>query len=241
VGTYVDAFVRRAQGCAQKMGRELAPISERHRSVRLVESEVRSIERGFGNGLLTIEGANRVRTRDPNQVTTWIAAGEPAELNWTALPLLAAYVELIEDHGYPRAALRVGTPDNELGIDLAALDEEGNVLVLARAEAEPIVLNLLEALVVTYDGDPLAPSRGTPDGDAKVLAHQLRSTRAPYLLLVAPGTRRAYRVGYGRTIKLFPVPELPAGEMLWPVGYDGPTPTVTHMPPKVDAQERAAG
>jgi hypothetical protein len=240
VGTYVDAFLRRAEGCARKMGRELATISERNRRVRLVESELRSVEQGFASGLLFIEGVNRVRTRDPRQVTTWLAAGDPAELNWPALPLLAAYVDLVEDLGYPRAAVRFGTPDNELGLDLAAVDEEGKVLVLARAEPEPILLNLLEALVVTYDGDPLASARTTQDGDAQVLAHQLRATLAPYLVLVAPGARRTYRVTYGRTIKLLPVSALPPAEMFWPFGYDGPTPSVHHVLPDVEEPEIVA-
>ena len=234
MGIYVDAFVRRVRGCAAKMGRDLAPISDRHRSVRLVESDARSVERGFAAGLLTIESVNRVHTRDPKQVTTWLVQGDPAELNWTALPALAAYVELIEDLGYPRTAVRFGTPDGEFAVDLAAVDEDGKVLVLGRAEPEPILLNLLQALVVTYDGDPLTPWDGTQATDAERLAHQLRATQAPYLLLVAPGTRRAFRVTYGRTIKLHPVPELPTADMFWPYGYDGPVPDLHHAIPDVE-------
>jgi hypothetical protein len=149
-------------------------------------------------------------------------------------------VDLVDNLGYPRTAVRFGTPESELGLDLAAVDEEGKVLVLARAEAEPILLDLLEALVVTYDEDPLGSVRTTQDGDAKVLAHQLRATLAPYLLLVAPGARRTYRVTYGRTIKLLPVGELPPAEMFWPFGYDGPTPSVHCVLSDVGAPEFAA-
>lgn len=229
MGTYVDAYLTRMRGCAARMGKELAPISERNRAVRLVEGDARSVERGFASGYLWVEGPCKVRTLDPRQDTVSLVAGDPPELRWEILPLLASYAELLEA-GYPAAAVRFETYDAELGLDLAAVDEEGRALVVGRAEPEPVQLTRLEALVATFEGDPGLPGplsdRLAAGWGAQKLAHQLWATRAPYLWLVAAGTRRVRRVTYGRTIKLCRVKALPTAEQLWPTGYDGPTPPV---------------
>lgn len=228
MGTYVEAYLTRMRGCAARMGREMAPISDRNRTVRLVEADARSVETGFASGWLAIEWVNRVQTLDPRQATAWLVEGNPAHLCWEYLPHLAAYVEMLAA-GYPERAVRFETPDSELRLDLAAVDEEGRVLVLAEAKAEPIQLTKLEALVPTFEGDPGWPGRTSPGREAHRLAHQLWATRAPYLWLVAAGVRRAYRVSYERTIKLALMKGLPDAAELWPYGFDGPAPRImTH-------------
>ena len=228
MGTFVESYLTRMRGCAARMGREMATISDRNRAVRLVEADARSVERGFAAGWLAIESVNRVRTLDQRQGTAWLVEGDPAHVRWEYLPHLAAYVELIAA-GYPPRAVRFETSDSELRLDLAAVDEDGRVLVLGEARAEPIQLTKLEALVSTFEGDPGWPGRDSTARDALKLAHQLWATRAPYLWLVASGARRAYRVSYERTIKLAAMPCLPDAEELWPSGFDGPTPVVmTH-------------
>lgn len=226
MGTWGEAYATRLRGCAGRMGRELAQISDRDRAVRLVESDARTVEAGFGDGLLTMTSGGRVRTLDPRQSTVRLVSGEPARPRWRALPQLAAYVELI-GAGYPETAVRFATPEVELGLDLAALNDEGQVLLLGVARAESLELAKLEALVPTFDETAcLRPVRGVPAREAQHVAHQLWATGTPYLWLVAAGARRLFRVRYDRTIRLSPAKVLPMPDELWPFGFLGPTPKV---------------
>jgi hypothetical protein len=218
------------------MDRELVEISDRHRAVRLIETDAQTVEEGFGEGILEMESASRVRTLDPLQGSVWLVEGDPACARWESLPKLAAYVELLQA-GYPEEAVRCETPENELGLDLAAVNDEGQVLLLGVARAEPLELSKLEALVPTFEGEGEAvrPMREIPGREAQQVAFQLWSTRAPYLWLVAAGARRLFRVHYGRTIKLVPVRVLPMPEDLWPFGFDGPTPRIALAEPEAVA------
>lgn len=207
------------------MDRELAEIGDRDRSVRLVESDARVVEEAFGQGLLSMAPGGRVRTLDPRQATAELIAGDPARPRWEALPQLAAYVELLAA-GYPDAAVRFETPDSELGLDLAAVNDDGQVLLLGVARAESLELAKLEALVPTFEEDGGRSLRGMPGRDAHHLALQMWTTRTPYLWLVASGVRRLFRVRYGRTIKLAAARVLPMPEELWPFGFEGPAPRI---------------
>jgi hypothetical protein len=208
-----------------RLERELVDISDRDRAVRLVESDAQTVEEGFGAGLLAMESASRVRTLDPFQASAWLVAGDPARTRWECLPQLSAYVELLQA-GYPEGAVRFATPESELGLDLAAVNDDGQVLLLGVARAEPLELTKLEALVPTFEADGIRSMRDVPGREAQQLAYQLWSSRAPYLWLVAAGARRLFRVRYGRTIKLTGVRVLPMPDELWPYGFDGPTPRV---------------
>ncbi len=227
VGTWGEAYLTRLRGCAVGMERELEEISDRDRAVRLIETDAQTVEEGFGAGLLAMESASRVRTLDPLQASAWLVSGDPARARWESLPQLAAYVELLRA-GYPEAAVRFETSDTELGLDLAAVDDDGQVLLLGVARAEPLELTKLEALVPTFEGEGegVRSMRDVPGRDAHQLAYQLWSTRAPYLWLVAAGARRLFRVRYGSTIKLTAVRVLPMPVELWPSGFEGPTPRV---------------
>ncbi len=225
VGTWGEAYLTRLRGCAARMGTELVEISDRDRAVRLVERDARTVEEGFGDGVLTMLSAGRFRTLDPRQPTVTLVASDPVRPRWEALPHLAAYVELIRA-GFPETAVRFATSDSELGLDLAAVNDDGQVLLLGVARAEPLELAKLEALVPTFEGDRVQAVRLVPGREAQLLAHQLWVTRAPYLWLVASGARRLFRVRYGRTIKLTAVRVLPMPEDLWPFGFFGPTPRI---------------
>ncbi len=231
MGTWGEAYLTRLRGCAVRMGRELGEISDRDRAVRLVEADAQSVEEGFGQGLLSMESASRVRSLDPLQATTWLVEGDPAQPRWQSLAQLAAYVELLAA-GYPESAVRFATPDGELGLDLAVVNDEGQVLLLGVARAESLELAKLEALVPTFDGESVRSVRVVPGREPQLLVHQLWATRAPYLWLVAAGARRLYRVKYGRTIKLVPARVLPMPEDLWPFGFNGPTPRVSVVAPE---------
>lgn len=225
MGTWGEAYLTRLHGCASRMGRELAEISDRDRAVRLVEADARTVEEGFGDGFLSVASGGRVRTLDPRQATTWLVTGHPARPRWQALAQLAAYVELL-NAGYPEAAVRFATPEGELGLDLAAVNDDGQVVLLGAARAEPLELSKLEALVPTFDFETVRSVRRGHGREAQVLAYQLWATRAPYLWLVAAGARRLFRVRYASTIRLTPVKVLPLPEELWPFGFVGPTPQV---------------
>ena len=49
--------------------------------------------------------------------------------------------------------MRFETPDSELALDLAAVNDDGQVLLLGVARAEPLELAKLEALVPTFEGE----------------------------------------------------------------------------------------
>jgi hypothetical protein len=224
VETSVDQFMKRVDACVQRLGREMAPISDEQRAVRLLEDETRSVERGCAAGVIAIEETNRIVTKDPWQGTAWIVEGTPAHLCWEYLPHMAAYAELLLDLEYPAAAVRFETPDDELRFDLAVVDEAGRVSVLGEAKTEPRMLDKLESLVGTFAADCGWPDRKSSAKEAQKLAHQLWVTRAPYLWLVASGARRAFRVEYNDRIALAPIDRLPAAEALWPAGFLGTTP-----------------
>jgi len=225
VGTRGEAYLDRLRGCAAAAGQELAEISVRDRSVRLVETDARTVEDAFADHLLTMTAAGRVQTLDPLQEGCELVAGAPPQPRWEALAQLAAYVELL-DLGYPEAAVRCATSAAELRLDLAAMGEHGEVLVVGAARAESLLLSKLEALVPTFEGDAPQTVRSALGCDAHRVATQLWATRAPYLWLVAPGARRVLRVSYGRTISLAPTRRLPRPDELWPYGFAGPTPPV---------------
>ena len=212
------------------MGRELAEISARERAVRLVEADARTVEEGFGEGLLRVESSSRVRTLDPLQASAWLVEGDPARPRWETLPQMAAYVELLRA-GYPESGVRFATCDAELGLDLAAVDDDGKVLLLGVARAESLELAKLEALVPTFEEDDVRSALRVPGQDAQQLARQLWATRATYLWLVAAATRRLFRVRYGRTLTLTSVKLLPLPHELWPFGSDASTPRIAVAEP----------
>lgn len=234
VGTWGEAYLTRLRGCAVRTGRELGEISDRDRAVRLVETDAQSVEEGFGQGLLSLEPTSRVQSLDPLQGATWLVEGDPVRPRWESLAQLAAYVELLRA-GYPESAVRLATPEGELGLDLAVLNDDGQVLLLGVARAESLELTKLEALVPTFDIESVRSVPMVPGREPQLLAHQLWATRAPYLWLVAAGARRLYRVKYGRTIALTPARLLPMPEDLWPFGFTGPTPRVAVVVPEAVA------
>lgn len=225
MGTWGEAYLGRLRGCADQKGQSLEEISSRDRSVRLVEGDARAVEEGFTEGFLTMAATGQVQTRDVLQGSCELVAGDPPQPSWEALPQLAAYVELLR-LGYPEAAVRFATTEDELRLDLAAVGEHGEVLVVGAARAESLLLSKLEALVPTFEGSGARTVRSSLGCDAHRVATQLWTTRAPYLWLVAAGARRVLRVTYGRTITLAPARRLPRPEELWPYGFGAATPRV---------------
>lgn len=232
MGTWGEAYITRMRGCAARLGRELVEVSNRDRAVRLLECSARLVEEGFSDGLLSVASDGGVRTLDPRQTTTWMVSGDPARPRWEVLSQLAAYVELVAAAGYPDGAVRFATSRAELGLDLAAVNDDGQVVLLGVARSEPLELSKVEALVPTFEVSVLC-EREVSGRDPQRIAYQLWATRAPYLWLVAAGTRRLFRVRYDRTIRLSPIKVLPMPDELWPLGFRGPTPRVVPVVPVV--------
>lgn len=232
--TWGEVYLTRLRGCAALVDQELGEIGDRDRSVRLVDSDARTVEEGFDRGVLELDDDGRVRTLDRRQRPVSLLTDDPLQPCWQTLAQLAAYVELLR-LGYPGPAVRFATGEDELALDLAAVNENGQVLVLGIARAEALLLSRVEALVPTFEGDGPRPVRSALGCDAHRVATQLWATGAPYLWLTAPGARRAYRVIYGATICLAPVKELPTALELWPYGFVGASPRI------LDAATAACG
>jgi hypothetical protein len=109
------------------------------------------------------------------------------------LPQIAAYVELIAALGFHRHRVLFDTPAKALQLDLAVLGDSGQVVVLAEAKKESADLDKLVRGLMKHPLEAPDPKSGD---EPRQLAWRLWLTRAPYLWLVGPSDRRAYRVTY---------------------------------------------
>lgn len=224
---HTKALWDRLGSCAAHLGRELADAEPGRLTKRLHESDAELLAHGLLSGLLTIDG-NYLRTVDPHQGTAWLVEGAPCHPCWEYIPHAASYVELITRLGYPAGSVRFETPDAELNLDLAVLDPDGHVVVLGEVKREPRQIESLAQRIPAFDGDPgkaLPVRRGGPQGprrEAWKLAHQLWVTRAPWLWLVASGTRLAYPVDYSDGLALGEPQQLPNAAAFCGLATDWP-------------------
>ena len=223
------AYLALMERCAAHLGRELAPVSEKYLTTRLVESDAELVMRGIDAGILRISG-NYLRTLDPRQATAWLVEGTPAHLCWEYVPHAAAYVELIDVLGLPRGSVRFETPESEvrMSLDLAVVDRSGRILVLGEVKMESGQIRQLARGLVEHGADPGKPSTakaGGPSGlrrEAWKLAHQLWQTRAPWLWLVAAGSRSTYEVRYEQGLQLTAIEGLPPAQELGDIAEHWP-------------------
>lgn len=226
---HTAAYLALMEQCAAHLGRGLGPISERHLETRLRESDAELVMRGIGTGLLAIDG-NYLHTLDPRQATAWLVEGTPAHLCWEYVPHAAAYVELIEVHGLPAGSVRFETPESEvrMSLDLVVVDPHGRVVVLGEVKMEARQIDRLAEGLLEHLSDPGKPTSlkaGGPQGlrrEAWKLAHQLWQTRAPWLWLVAAGSRSVYEVRYERGLHLTAIDALPSPAELGHLATDWP-------------------
>jgi hypothetical protein len=221
-----EHYLGRMRACAAAIGREFREPALVTRQRRLAPEDVALFERGISAGLVRIDG-NYIVTRDPWQGTAWLVEGTPASPCWEYLPHVAAYVELILDHGYPAVAVGFETGDSEMNLDVPVVDDRGSVLVLGEAKAEARQVHALARDVQEFGADPGKPSpksqTGSPAGtrrEAWKLAHQLWTLRSPFLWLVASGERLAFRVCYDEGLRLERLGQLPTVADLWPRGFE---------------------
>lgn len=119
-----------------------------------------------------------------------------------------------------------------MSLDLAVVNATGRVMVLGEVKAEPGQINRLAEHLAEYGADPGKPASAKAGGPAGIrreawkLAHQLWQTRAPWLWLVAAGSRSTYEVGYDAGIHLTAVDTLPSRHELGDLAHDWPALTL---------------
>jgi hypothetical protein len=109
--------------------------------------------------------------------------------------------------------------DDCLRIDLGVATDMRKLIIVGEAKVSPDQPeDLASRLTQRYATDPAGwPPHGgsmkSREGEARTLALRLWTIRPPYLWLVAPGVRRAYRCSYA-PLELEPLPDLPAAAQL---------------------------
>jgi hypothetical protein len=116
--------------------------------------------------------------------------------------------------GYPTGRVLFELPQRSLQLDLAVLGDEGAVVVLGEAKRAAGMLDaLVQAIRDRFNQAPPGEETKRRGDEARQLAWRLWLTTAPYLWLVSPGIRRAYRCGYAPLL-LETIPSLPSAEEL---------------------------
>jgi hypothetical protein len=182
---------------------------------RISEDDLRLFFRGVEMGLITLERGARFNTLDrARKGGRWGLLSRGNLGGWynaEYLPQVAAYVEAIVDFGYPEQRVFFELPDIALKIDLALLDNHGQIEVLGEAKRRCDMLDpLVEGIRRRYsEHDPGKEARN----EARQLAWRLWQTRAPFLWLIGPGERHAYSVSY-EPLMLKRLPSLPRADGL---------------------------
>jgi hypothetical protein len=173
---------------------------------------------GLEGGLIRLERGGKFNTLDrPAPGGRWSLLSRSRDGGWynaEYLPQLAAYVELVRRLGYPADRVLFELPRRSLQLDLAVLTDQGTVAVLGEAKRATSMLDpLAQAARQRFSlVQPGEKTRRRSD-EARQLAWRLWLTRAPYLWLVGPGVRQAYRCSYDPLV-LDTIPSMPsAGEL----------------------------
>lgn len=207
----IEWYVGLLQQIAVRKGKTLRPMIGAQLERRFTVRDADLVRRGFEQGLLRLDARDYLRTRDPYQATAWLIESDPAWPCWEYLPHAAAYVELIDELGFPAHLVRFETPGSEGGLDadLAVVDPQGSVRILGEVKKESAELDRLEVQLSEFlHEDPGPPIAKSTRKAAQKLAHRLWLTRAPWLWLTGPADRRSYRVTHG-PLRLDRVASLP--------------------------------
>lgn len=197
---------------------------------RITDHDCEAVAAGVELGLIFWRPDGRFDTLDrprPPRGRWWLIEkdGETRRPCWEFVPQLAAYVELIRDHGYHRNRVLFDTPQSALQLDLAVLGDDDSVVVLGEAKKESVDLDKLERGLLAHLDDEPEPKRGD---EPRQLAWRLWVTRARYLWLIAPSDRRAFKVEH-EPLRLTRIDELVSAGALGLV--DGPAEVMT--PPRL--------
>jgi hypothetical protein len=180
----------------------------------IADDDLRLFFIGFSQGLFKIERGARFNTLDrPRRGGRWGLLSRSKKGGWynaEYLPQLSAYVHAIVELGYPSDRVFFELPDKALKLDLAILNNQGQVFVLGEAKRNLHMLDsLIDVILERYAANnPGQEGRNEP----RQLAWRLWETRAPYLWLIGPGERRAFRITYS-PLSIKSIGNLPTAKM----------------------------
>lgn len=165
----------------------------------IADDDLRRFYLGLECGTVTLVRGARFNTLDRPMAGggRWgLLSREMKGCRYTAeyLPQIAAYVEAIQELGYPSGRVFFELPPVALKLDLAIVANDGAIVVLGEAKRAVLMLDaILAEIQDRYSTvDPGEEGRK----EARQLAWRLWRTRAPYLWFIGPAERRAYRVRY---------------------------------------------
>jgi hypothetical protein len=169
---------------------------------------------GVETGLIEFERGAKFNTQDrPRPGGRWSLLSRSQQGGWynaEYLPQLAAYVDAIARLGYPSERVLFELPAAALQLDIAILDDHGDVVVLGEAKRDVGMLDaLLDEIRERFSDIPPGPETKKRGDEARQLAWRLWAVRAPLLWLIAPNCRRAFACGYD-PLRLIEVGELPS-------------------------------
>jgi hypothetical protein len=176
----------------------------------VADDDLRRFFAGLQHGAVTLVRGARFNTLDrPLAGGRWgLLSREKGGCRYNAeyLPQIAAYVEAIQDLGYPSDRVFFELPRVALKLDLAIVGDDGAIAVLGEAKRAVLMLDaILKEIHDRYsNADPGEEGRN----EARQLAWRLWQTRAPYSWFIGPAERRAYRVRYA-PVAFEPLPALP--------------------------------
>lgn len=180
-------------------------------------------------GLVTLARGGRFNTADrPKPGGRWGLLSRSADGGWynaEYLPQIAAYAEAVLRLGYPRERVLFELPSISLQLDLAILDDDGQVVVLGEAKREVNMLPKLISAAVDRFGAAAPQDDSKRRGDeARQLAWRLWTVRSKYAWMIAPGQRDAYACEYA-PLRMSPIGMPKAAEL----GLEHPPPA--HLGP----------
>ena len=176
----------------------------------IADDDLRRFFLGLQHGTVTLVRGARFNTLDrPKAGGRWgLLSREKGGCRYNSeyLPQIAAYVEAIQELGYPSQRVFFELPHVALKLDLAIVGDDGAIAVLGEAKRAVVMLDaILNDIQERYSQvDPGEEGRN----EARQLAWRLWQTRALYLWFIGPAERRAYRVRYA-PLAFEPLPALP--------------------------------
>ena len=180
----------------------------------IAPADVELFLEGVEGGLIEFERGAKFNTQDrPTPGGRWSLLSRSKQGGWynaEYLPQLAAYVDAIARLGYPSERVLFELPASALQLDLAILDDHGDVVVLGEAKRDVAMLDaLLNEIRERFSHAPPGPETKKRGDEARQLSWRLWAIRAPLLWLIGPNCRRAFACGYD-PLRLVEVGELPS-------------------------------
>jgi hypothetical protein len=189
---------------------------------------------GVDQGLIRLARGGKFSTFDrPAPGGRWSLLSRSKAGGWynaEYLPQLASYVDAIVNLGYPKDRVLFELPPSALQLDLAILDDSGQVVVLGEAKREAGMLpRLIQAMKDRFTFAPPTDESKKRGDEVRQLAWRLWTVRPLFCWLIGPNERIGYRCTYA-PLDLAPVGPLPPAGQL----------DLNHRPPRPLAPPRLA-